>query len=85
MDKGKAIVSFTAVIKEVKLSLLEEEFLGKELTKDLVNKVKNKGIDPCEKNGENHTIVIDGFIFKNKVEINKTCKEILGQFGYLKN
>ena len=31
------------------------------------------------------TVIADVVIFKNKVEINKTCKEILGQFGYLKN
>lgn len=74
---------FKAVIKKINLKALGEEFLGKELTKDVVNEVKNLGCDPSGENGEYHTLVFDGPIFKQMVKFNKVSKEIVGDFGYL--
>jgi len=74
---------FKAVIKKINLKALGEEFLGKELTKDVVNEVKNLGCDPSGENGEYHTLVFDGPIFKQGVKFNKASKEIVGDFGYL--
>lgn len=75
---------FTAVIKKVNLDFLGDEFLGEKLSRELIEKIKNKGADPCGENGEYHTVVIDGPIFKNKIEMHQTGREILGQYGYLK-
>ncbi|MBE6071184.1 MAG: diphthine--ammonia ligase [Clostridium butyricum] len=74
---------FKAVIKKVNLNCLNESFLGKKLTNDLVNEIKNLGCDPCGENGEYHTIVIDGPIFKNEITLNIVNKEIVGEYGYL--
>ena len=74
---------FKAVIKKINLKALGEEFLGKELTKDVVNEVKNLGCDPSGENGEYHTLVFDGPIFRQGVKFNKASKEIVGDFGYL--
>ncbi len=74
---------FKAVIKKVNLKALGEEFLGKELTKDVVNEIKNLGCDPSGENGEYHTLVFDGPIFKQDVKFNKDGTEIDGKFGYL--
>lgn len=74
---------FKAVIKKVNLKALGEEFLGKELTRDVVNEVKNLGCDPSGENGEYHTLVFDGPIFKKGVKFKKVNKEIMGDFGYL--
>ena len=60
---------FKAVIKKVNLDYLSEDFLGKTLTKELIEKIKSKGIDPCGENGEYHTFVIDGPIFDYKIDI----------------
>jgi uncharacterized protein (TIGR00290 family) len=74
---------FRAVIKKVNLNFLGEEFLGKELVKDVVNEIKNLGCDPSGENGEYHTLVFDGPIFKEQVKFKKISKEISGDFGYL--
>ena len=76
-------IGFKAVIKKVNLKVLGEEFLGKELNKDVINEVKNLGCDPSGENGEYHTLVFDGPIFKQAVKFNKVNKEIVGDFGYL--
>lgn len=74
---------FKAVIKKVNLNFLGEEFLGEELVKEVVSKIKNLGCDPSGENGEYHTLVFDGPIFKEEVKFNKVSKEIVGDFGYL--
>lgn len=74
---------FKAVIKKVNLKYLEKDFLGKELTKEVVNEIKNLGCDPSGENGEYHTLVFDGPIFKQGIKFNKANKEIVDEFGYL--
>ena len=50
--------------KNVKLQCMGEEFLGKVLTKDVVKDIKETGSDACGENGEYHTFVYDGPLFK---------------------
>ena len=54
---------FKAVIKIVQATL-GEEFLGKDLSAPLIEKIKATGADPCGENGEYHTFVHDGPVFK---------------------
>lgn len=74
---------FKSIIKKVNLKALTKEFLGKELSKEVVNEIKNLGCDPSGENGEYHTLVFDGPIFKQEVKFSKLSKEIVGNFGYL--
>lgn len=74
---------FKAVIKKVNLKDLGEEFLGRELTKEVVNEIKSLGADPSGENGEYHTLVFDGPIFKERIKFNIVNKEIIDNFGYL--
>jgi len=74
---------FKAVIKKVNLKALGKDFLGKELTKEVVSEIKNLGCDPSGENGEYHTLVFNGPIFKEAVKLHKIGKEIMGDFGYL--
>ncbi|MVX62297.1 diphthine--ammonia ligase [Clostridium chromiireducens] len=74
---------FKAVIKKVNLNALGIEFLGEELTKEVVNEIKKLGCDPSGENGEYHTLVFDGPIFKHGIKFDKVNKEIVGDFGYL--
>ena len=70
---------FRAVFTCVKPPFFDQEWIGKELNKDTVKDllalVEEKGIDPCGENGEYHTMVIDGPIFKKPIEIPKFTKE----------
>lgn len=74
---------FKAIIKKVNLNALGVEFLGRELTKEAVQEIKRLGCDPSGENGEYHTLVFDGPIFKNKVKFNEIKKEVEDNFGYL--
>ncbi|SHE99989.1 diphthine--ammonia ligase [Clostridium fallax] len=74
---------FKTVIKKVRLDSLDENFLGKTLTKELVNNIKEKGADPCGENGEYHTFVYDGPIFNEKINYKLKENIILNGYGYL--
>ncbi|GAA0078385.1 diphthine--ammonia ligase [Clostridium sp. CTA-5] len=76
-------IGFSTVIKKVNLNLLNKEFLGLTLTKEIVNNIKEMGCDPSGENGEYHTFVFDGPIFKEKVNFRIIKKETSGDYGYL--
>ena len=59
---------FKAVIKKVNLNYLDESFLGIDLNKETLNSIKEKNCDICGENGEYHTFVYDGPLFKEKVD-----------------
>jgi uncharacterized protein (TIGR00290 family) len=46
--------------------------LGEEVDIDLVDELKKRKIDPCGENGEFHTFVIDGPIFKKRIDVTET-------------
>lgn len=61
---------FISIIVTVNLSKgMKKEDLGRKLTKEYIIELENRGIDSCGENGEFHTIVVDGPIFKNKIDI----------------
>ena len=76
-------LGFKTVIKNVKLECLGQEFLGKDLTKDIVLKIKETGSDPCGENGEYHTFVYDGPIFKNPIKFKTNGIINNGTHGFL--
>lgn len=44
-------------------AFLGESYLGREITKELVEELENIGVDACGENGEYHTVVIDCPLF----------------------
>ena len=58
---------FKAVITCVDSTQLGKEFAGREYDKDLLKNLPAK-CDPCGENGEFHTFVYDGPIFKSKID-----------------
>ncbi|WP_459836517.1 Dph6-related ATP pyrophosphatase [Clostridium carnis] len=74
---------FKAIIKKVKLEYLNEGFLGKVLNYDLVQDIKKTGADPCGENGEYHTFVYDGPLFKYKVNFKTNGNKLNKEYGFL--
>lgn len=74
---------FKTVIKTVNLKYLGKEFLGKKLTKQIVLKIKEIGVDVCGENGEYHTFVVDGPIFKNPIDFTEKDIAIENGYGHL--
>jgi len=60
---------FKAIIVSCQAAKLDKEFIGRYIDKDLIGEFKKRGVCPCGENGEFHTLVVDGPIFKRKIEI----------------
>ena len=65
-------LGFKAIIVSAKADLFGKEFLGKPIDEAFLEELKQKNICPCGENGEFHTFVIDGPIFKRKIKITKS-------------
>jgi diphthine-ammonia ligase len=76
---------FTAVVVAVKADLLGEETLGRTVDREFMAYLEglDKGITPCGEAGEYHTLVIDGPIFQNRLEITASRKETRGEHHFL--
>ncbi len=60
-------LGFKTILVCVNADLLPEEFAGRVIDKDFIKDLPT-GVDPCGENGEFHTFVFDGPIFKKPVE-----------------
>lgn len=65
---------FKAKIVSCKSDIFDESWLGREINNDFLKDIKEKNICPCGENGEFHTFVYDGPIFKKKINVTKTEK-----------
>ncbi len=64
--------SFEATIISAKSDLFAEEWIGRKVNKDFLRYLKENNIDICGENGEYHTFVTDGPLFKKKIKISKS-------------
>ena len=48
-------------------TVMGENYLGKILTQELIEKIESAGIDPCGENGEFHTLVINCPLFSQSI------------------
>ena len=60
---------FDAIVVAVKAEILGEEWLGQKVDKNLIEDFKERKIDPCGESGEYHTFVVDGPLFKRRLNI----------------
>jgi uncharacterized protein (TIGR00290 family) len=61
---------FFSLITIIDSARLPKRFLGQVLTKETADAIEESGADICGENGEYHTFVFDGPIFKNKIELS---------------
>ncbi len=65
---------FKANITVIDTNRLSEKYIGKILTKEIALEIKKEGADICGENGEYHTFVSEGPLFKEKVEFSFSNK-----------
>jgi len=65
-------LGFKAIVVSCKAKDLGEEFIGRYVDEALLKELKRRQICPYGENGEFHTLVIDGPIFRKKIEITKS-------------
>jgi len=71
---------FEAVVVSAQAKFIGEEWIGHRVDSDFVDYVKQKDIDVCGENGEYHTLVVDGPIFRSRIEI--TQRRTINRDGY---
>jgi len=59
---------FRAILCTVDPKALPKEFCGREFDRSLLNDLP-EGVDPCGENGEFHTFVYDGPVFRSRIEV----------------
>ena len=65
-------LGFKAKIIVVNTKMLDAKFLGQDLSLSLIEEIEKEGADPCGENGEYHTLVYNGPIYKKPVNIKYT-------------
>lgn len=61
---------FKAIIVVVDTNRMPVEFLGREIEEKLIGELETIGVDACGENGEFHTFVYDGPLFKRRVDFS---------------
>jgi len=74
---------FVANISVISTKYLSDIFLGQQLTKEIVNSIADTGADICGENGEYHTFVSDGAIFKQPVQFSFSQKFIKNEYAIM--
>lgn len=62
--------SFKALIVVVNSRKMPDEFLGRSIDRRLIGELEDLGIDACGENGEFHSFVYDGPLFKSPVDFS---------------
>lgn len=62
-------LGFKAIVVSCQADKFSRDFVGREVNEDLIRELKSRNICPCGENGEFHTLVVDGPIFKRRIEI----------------
>jgi len=63
-------LGFRAVVSCINTKVLDEKFLGRQIDEDFIAELP-PGIDPSGENGEFHSFVYDGPIFKQKIDYSQ--------------
>jgi len=60
---------FEAIIVSAKAELIDEDWIGQRVDRKFLAYLKAKNIDSCGENGEYHALVVNGPLFKRRIEI----------------
>jgi uncharacterized protein (TIGR00290 family) len=62
---------FEAIIVSAQARLIDEEWIGRRVDRDFMDYLKAKNVDLCGENGEYHTLVVNGPLFKRSIEVTE--------------
>ncbi len=66
------MAGFEATIVSAKSELFDDKWIGRKVDREFLGHLKDNNIDLCGENGEYHTFVTDGPMFKKKIKIIKS-------------
>jgi len=68
-------LGFETIVVATRADVLDDKWLGRKLNRNFVSDLSQlKNVTPCGEAGEYHTMVIDGPLFKKRMEITKANK-----------
>lgn len=75
---------FEAIIVSARVDLFDKSWLGRRMDVEFVNDLRNfnRAIDPCGENGEFHTFVTGGPLFKKQIRILSAEKILRDGYWY---
>lgn len=75
---------FEAIIVSVQADKLDSSWVGRRVDKSFIKDIKKlKNVDPCGENGEFHSLVLNGPIFKKRISVDKSKKILIKGFWFL--
>ena len=74
---------FEAVIVSAQSSIIEEKWLGHAVDRDFMAYLKAKNIELCGENGEYHTLVLNGPVFKRPMKLMATKTIMRDNYWFL--
>lgn len=74
---------FQAVIVSAKSESIDEDWIGRRVDKAFIEYLKKKNFDVCGENGEYHTLVTDGPIFKRRIQLIESRTIIRDSYWFL--
>jgi diphthine-ammonia ligase len=74
---------FKAFVVAVNTKKMPDRFLGRLIDTALVNELEAIGVDACGEDGEFHTFVYDGPLFKRKLHCSKGAVIARGEYSFL--
>jgi len=74
---------FEAVIVSAQSKLIDEDWIGHLADRDFMRYLKDRNIDICGENGEYHTLVINGPIFKRRIQILESKTIVRDNYWFL--
>jgi diphthine-ammonia ligase len=77
-------VGFEAIIVAIRSDVIGVDWLGKRLDETSIGYMEENGIDVCGENGEYHTLVVDGPIFRERIAIGESMITRRGNISFLK-
>ena len=76
-------LGFQAVIVTVNEEKMDRHYLGRILDRKLIDELESKGVDACGENGEFHTVITDGPLFRQPVELKVKGLQSHEQYCFL--
>jgi len=71
---------FEAIVVSCQAYRLGSDFLGRKIDREMIRELVARGICPCGENGEFHTLVIGGPVFKRRIRVVEAEKVLRDGF-----
>ena len=80
---GFISAGFEAIIISAQAELIDKDWIGQRVDRDFMNYLKAKNVEICGENGEYHTLVLNGPLFKWRIEVNEGETIKRGNYWFL--